>query len=191
MQKLFGGGPTGEGLYEVLDYEVSLDLLNTKGTRAKLRKREQVRYLQNHIIAYQDQAWGDGDNLVNYRCSPGKEVDRYQLGYKTQILISLRKSKNRGEIDEFLIEREIHNGFLQDVEYLELGIDHRTKRLKLNVTFPSSRPPTSLNIVERLRKKESPLPLDSLQKLPDEKWLVSWEISKPKLHEHYILRWEW
>ena len=45
-------------------------------------KRQRVRYLQNNIIAYQDQAWGDGEMLVNYRCSPGVPVDRYKLGHK-------------------------------------------------------------------------------------------------------------
>jgi len=47
-----------EGMYEVLDYEAQLELLDSKGETAVLHKRERVRYLQNNIIAYQDQAWG-------------------------------------------------------------------------------------------------------------------------------------
>jgi len=30
-----------------------------------------VRYLQDNVIAYRDQAWGDGEILVDYRCTPG------------------------------------------------------------------------------------------------------------------------
>jgi hypothetical protein len=64
-------------MYEVVEYESTLELQDRGGQRATFRKREKVRYLQNHIIAYQDQAWGDGEILLDYRCSPGKPVDRY------------------------------------------------------------------------------------------------------------------
>jgi hypothetical protein len=52
---------TNSEMYEVLDYESTLELLDKDGHRAYFSKREEVRYLQNSIIAYQDQAWGDGD----------------------------------------------------------------------------------------------------------------------------------
>ncbi len=101
------------GLYEVLEYETTLELLDKEGEHAIFHKRQQVRYLQNNIIAYQDQAWGDGQILRNYRCSPGQSVDRYKLGHKTLILISLREIKQRGDIDEFNIQWEMRNGFRQ------------------------------------------------------------------------------
>ena len=71
------------GLYEVLKYESTLELKDRDGKRATFKKREKVRYLQDSIIAYQDQAWGDGEILVNYRCTPGTPVDRYRSGHKT------------------------------------------------------------------------------------------------------------
>ncbi|MGB6680262.1 MAG: hypothetical protein WBF08_02915, partial [Candidatus Bathyarchaeia archaeon] len=86
-------GLSNEGTYEVLDYETTLELLDHKGKQASLKKREKVRYLQNYILAYQDQAWGDGKILQDYRCTPGKPVDRYRTGYKTHILISRREVK--------------------------------------------------------------------------------------------------
>ncbi len=51
---------TDSGMYEVLDYESALELLDVHGRRARFSKREKVRYLQNNIIAYQDQTGGDG-----------------------------------------------------------------------------------------------------------------------------------
>ncbi len=48
---------TDSGMYEVLDYDSTLELLDEHGHRARFSKREKVRYLQNNIIAYQDQAW--------------------------------------------------------------------------------------------------------------------------------------
>src|SRR3989344_9631783 len=80
-------GLSNEGMYEVLDYETTLELKDKRGENAIVRKRERVRYLQDNIIAYEDQAWGDGEILIDYKCTPGKPVDRYTPGNKTYILI--------------------------------------------------------------------------------------------------------
>jgi hypothetical protein len=50
-------GPADEGMYEVLEYESTLELLDRQGKRARFGKRQKVRYLQNNIITYQDQGW--------------------------------------------------------------------------------------------------------------------------------------
>jgi hypothetical protein len=59
---------------------------------------------------------GDGEILVDYRCSPGTPVDRYRSGYKTYILISRREVKNKGNVDEFNVEWGIRQGFLRHTE---------------------------------------------------------------------------
>jgi len=53
-----------KGMYEVLAYESTLELKDRGGKRATFRKREKVRYLQDNVIAYQYQAWGDGEILL-------------------------------------------------------------------------------------------------------------------------------
>ena len=78
-------GRSNNGMYEVLEYESTLELKDRGGKRATFKKQEKVRYLQDNIIAYQDQAWGDGEILVNYRCTPDTPVDRYRSGCKTYI----------------------------------------------------------------------------------------------------------
>jgi hypothetical protein len=88
-------GMSNEGVYEVLEYEATLELKDRRGEQAIFHKREKVRYLQNYVLAYQDQAWGDGEILVDYKCSPGVPVDRYRSGYKTHILISLQEVKKK------------------------------------------------------------------------------------------------
>jgi len=60
-------GRSYRGMYEVIEYESTLELKDRGGKRATFKKREKVRYLQDNVIAYQDQAWGDGEILVNYR----------------------------------------------------------------------------------------------------------------------------
>ena len=184
-------GMANEGVYETLEYESTLEIQNRKGTRATFTKRKKVRYLQDNISAYQDYGWGDGEILLNYRSSRGKAVDRYRSGYKTYILLSLREIKNRGDVDEFNIQWNIRKGFLTEDGYWATDISNRTKRLKVNVIFPKSRPPQRLSIEESNRKRTRVLEPEAKKRLPDGRWRVTWEKKKPKLYEIYVLRWDW
>ncbi|MAT96396.1 MAG: hypothetical protein CL608_04565 [Anaerolineaceae bacterium] len=184
-------GLADEGMYEVLEHEGTLELKDAKGKLALVRKRQKVRYRQNNILAYQDSAWGDGEIFINYRCSPGREADRYKIGSKTQILISLRDVKKKGDKDEFNIEWEHRNGFIRKVEQWGSEASHRTKHLKLNVIFPKSRPPLQVSLVMDQPVQTVVLDKDVIRKLPDGRWIVSWEKSDPRLFRQYSLRWEW
>jgi hypothetical protein len=119
----------GHGIYEVLSYEMRLDLHDANGERASYQKRQEVRYLQDHVIAFQDQAWGDGEILLHYRCSPGNAVDRYRLGHKTLTLISLRKIQKRGAKDTLKIDWDMKNTFITPVEEWATSISHRMRKL--------------------------------------------------------------
>jgi hypothetical protein len=180
-----------EGTYEVLEHESTLELKDKRGEHSVFQKREKVRYLQDYIIAYQDQAWGDGEILVNYRCTPGTPVDQYRSGYKTHVLISLREVKNKGDTDEFNIEWGVRKGFLLKTGFWATEISHRTKKAKVQVIFPESRPPLRVSMVEKNRKTTQNLEKDSIIELPDGRWMISWERSHPRLYEQYLLNWEW
>jgi hypothetical protein len=184
-------GMADEGMYEVLEYESTLELKDKRGERALVRKYEKVRYLQNHIIAYQDEAWGDGEILINYRCAPGVPVDRYRPGKKTYILISLREVKNRSDVDEFHIQWEMKNGFRRKIELWDARINHRMQHLRLKVIFPSKRPPLRVWLVEETTQKAFLLGDKAQTTLPDGRWQVEWETQRPRRHESYALKWEW
>jgi hypothetical protein len=184
-------GLADEGIYEVLEHEATLELKDRGGKRAEVRKRQRVRYRQNHIIAYQDQAWGDGEILLDYRCSPGREVDRWRPGNKTYLLISLREAKNRGDEEEFRMEWGVRDGYLRPSELWETEVSHRTKQLKLQAIFPRSRPPQRVWIEEHLRRRKHLLGAEALGRMADGRWLVSWEKKKPRLNERYQLHWQW
>ena len=184
-------GLSNEGMYEVLSHESTLEIHDSKGKKATFKKRQKVRYLQDYIIAYHDQAWGDGEILIDYKCSPGFPSDQYQLGHKTIILISLREEKNKGDIDEFHIQWKMNDGFLTNTESWGTDIRHRTKKFKVLVIFPESRPPVCATIIESKRRKSYPLKEGAKIQLPDGRWQISWETSKPKLYENYILEWKW
>lgn len=178
-------------MYEVLDCESTLELQDKRGEHALVRKHQKVRYLQNSIIAYQDQAWGDGKILINYRCTPGVPVDRYRPGQKTYILISLREVKNRGDEDEFHIEWEMQHGFTRPTELWATEVSHRMRHLKLQVIFPPSRPPLRAAVLEDSTQKVAPLKPEAIHRLPDGRYTVTWETNKPRLYETYALRWDW
>lgn len=76
-------GFANEGMYEVLDYESTLELQDKEGRKASFSKQMKVRYLQDDNIAFQDYAWGDGAFLLDYQTSHGEPGDRYKSGYKT------------------------------------------------------------------------------------------------------------
>jgi hypothetical protein len=183
--------PFPQGMYEVLAYEATLELKDSQGQFAEYRKHQKVRFLQDNIIAYQDQAWGQGDIFFQYSCSPGKPVDRYLEGDRYRVLISLRETKNKGDVETFHIERTVRNGFTQPVEYFQTKIDHTTRQLQVGVIFPAKRLPKRVVLVEHRRNITRPLSPTHQELLPDGRMQVSWQTSRPRLHEMYSLKWEW
>ncbi|MGD8457511.1 MAG: hypothetical protein PVF83_14105 [Anaerolineales bacterium] len=184
-------GLSNEGMYEVLEYETTLELHDSEGKKASLRKYMKIRYLQDDIIAFQDYAWGDGEILLDYLTSRGKAVDIYRSGYKSYILLSLREVRNRGDIDEFNISWGIRNGFLTPDGFWSTTVSHRMKQLKVNIIFPRSRLPQKLVLEESNRRRTYVLGKECQSQLPDGRWQISWNTMKPKLYEIYTIRWEW
>ncbi len=184
-------GLAHEGMYEALDYEATLELHDPQGKRASFKKRLHVRYLQDNIIAFQDQAWGDGKILRNYRTSRGQAVDQYKSGYKTYILLSLREIRNRGDVDEFRISWDIREGFLKPDGFWAASVSHRMRHLKIKIIFPKDRPPLRAMLEENQRRRTRMLGLEHQKRLADGRVQLTWEMDKPKLYELYVLRWDW
>ena len=46
--------------YEVLDYDATLTLGDTKGIKADFQRTETVRFLQSGVAGILDHVWGDG-----------------------------------------------------------------------------------------------------------------------------------
>lgn len=180
-----------DGLFEVLDYDSTLELLDGAGHLAIFKRRQKVRFLQDHIMAFQDYAWGDGDVLADYRIAPGKVVDCYREGERWNILISLRETKNRSDIEEFHIERTVRDGFTQDVEWRQTAIWLTTKRVRLEVIFPKARPCRRALLLQRSTNRTIELDGEHMQWLPDGRQMIAWEKQNPPKAEVYTIRWEW
>jgi len=180
-----------EGMYEILEYDSILELKDRRGRVAILERRQKVRFLQDNIIAYQDQAWGDGELFADYRCSPGVPVDRYRDGFKWKVLISLRETKGRGDITEFHLKRKITNGFTRPNEWFQTELSHRTHHLRIRIVFPRSRLCQQALLVERNRNKTSELGPSCFSLLPDGRQMLSWETNRPRINELYTIKWQW
>ncbi len=179
------------GVYEVLRYECTVELRDAEGMQARVHKRETVRYLQDYVTTFQDQAWGSGQILLNYRCFPGTPVDQYQLGHNTHKLISLRETRNRGDSDQYDIEWRIRGGFLKSTGFWGTSINHRSRDVSVSIIFPASRPPSTGSLYERRSQRTTVLGPADRHMLPDGRHVLSWHVSRPRLYEDYILKWRW
>ena len=179
------------GSYEVTEHESQLELRGKSGRNAIYTKRQVVKFLQDNVIGYQDDAWGDGEIFAEYQCTPGVAVDRYVEGNRHHVLISLRKIMNRGDVQEFHIQRRIRGGFTKITDDLQVEVNHNTKNLSMTVLFPESRWPKQCWLIEQKARRSKKLDQNHFSYLPDKRLMVTWNTDRPRLFEMYILRWEW
>lgn len=179
------------GMYEILDYDAVLELKDTKGETAIFRRREKVKFLQDHVIAYQYEAWGEGELFADLKCSPGVVADRYRHGLRHVVLISLRETKDRGDVMEFNVERTIKGGFTKAEEWFQTELNFKTRHVRVAVVFPRKRPCTRGVLVERNRNRTRVLGEGNLSTLADGRQVLSWEETNPPLNELYTLKWSW
>jgi hypothetical protein len=180
-----------EGLYELLEYDAVLELLDRKGRTAIFKKRLRVKFIQDDVITFQDHAWGDGDILAEYGCSPGIDVDRYPEGDRWNVLISLRETKSRGEVEDFYIQRKIHHGFPRKEEWWQIEMQYQTRHLKFAVKFPPGRHCSRAVLIERKRNRSTLLGPQHFVDLPDGQRILTWENAKPRRFETYTIKWQW
>ena len=179
------------GMYQILDYDATLELKDPAGKKAVLTRRQVVRFLQDNVVAFHDHAWGDGQLFARYRCQPGVAVDFYEDGSKHNVLISLRETKDRGDVLELWIERVIRNGFQEKAEWLETEIDHLMRKVKLSIIFPKKRPCRRATLSRRSTGETALLPPKHFALLPDGRQKLTWEMRRPKLHDRYTIKWAW
>jgi hypothetical protein len=180
-----------EGMYEILDYDSTLELVDSKGKTAFFKRRQQVKFLQDHIIAFQDYAWGEGEIFGDYKCSPGVIVDHYLEGDQWNILISLRETKSAGDIIDFYTERTIREGFIKDEEWWQVEIRHQTKQFRLAIIFPARRRCQRAVLFQRSRHQTTVLGSEHFTDLPDGRQVLTWETRKLRRFETYIIKWIW
>jgi len=179
------------GLYEVLDFEHTLELCDAKGKKAIFHKRETIRFLQDYAATYLDEAWGRGKIFADYQCSPGVAVDRYHYGHKTCVLISFREVMRRSDTLRICIDRTVRDGFDLNPGWSETVVRHRTHRFQTAVIFPKKRLPQRVSLIQVNQNRTTPLGEAHTEVLADGRHKVFWETTNPRLFETYTLKWTW
>jgi hypothetical protein len=179
------------GLYEILEYDATLEIMDPRGEDAIIGRHEVIRFLQDNVVAIHDHAWGEGELFAEYQCQPGIPVDFYEDGSKYNILISLRETKNRGDLIDLRIERGIKGGFPQKDEWLETEIDHWVEHLKLSIVFPEERPCRRATLRQRSTNETIALNGGHFSFLSDGRQILTWQTNRPKLHDLYTIKWSW
>jgi|GEM_PF-2109746 len=178
------------GLYEVLDDESLWDLRDSAGTDALLTRTRTLRFLQDGVFAIRDYAWGNGDVLADYSCDPGYPADYYSAGGRHNVVISLRDTKRRGDVDTYTIKRRTTDMFLGSSEWVSTETLQTTRRLTLTVLFPVSRIPVEAWLdrssrPEHARKRlRAEVHSGGRQKL-------SVTLHDPPLRETFTIWWRW
>ena len=179
------------GPYEILDYDATVELLDAKGKLALFKKRQRVKFLQDNIIAFEDYAWGDGDILADYRCTPGVIADQYKEGDRWNILISLHDTKSVGDVEQFHIERTVKDTYVKKEEWLQTEIRRHTRRLKMSIIFPKKRRCQQAVLLQRSANRSTELGPEHFDTLPDGRQMIFWETAHAKGYEIYTLKWRW
>src|SRR5262245_46337633 len=73
------------GMYEILEYEATLEIMDSQGKEASLTRHQIIRFLQDNVVAIHDHAWGEGELFAQYQCQPGVPVDFYKDGSRYNI----------------------------------------------------------------------------------------------------------
>jgi hypothetical protein len=178
-------------VYEVLDFQSTLEIMDSRGMVGKFQKSEKVRFLQNNVIALQDQVWGVNKYIYGYKSSPGIPVDFYQSGNKTLVLISLRDVKSKGDETGLRMEWYLKGDPIGKIGTWETYINQFTHRMNLSIVFPAERTPKKVWIIESNKKKSREIEGDCYSKLPSGEWKITWEKNNPQMYETYSVNWEW
>ncbi len=178
------------GLYEAISDESEWDIHDGNGSEAVLVRRRRLRFLQNGVFAIRDYAWGDGDVLAGYEISPGVKADTYTVAGKRNVVISLRETKRRGDVETYLITRRMQNMFGNDSEWVATEVVLPTQEVKISVRFPADRPPQGAWLKRNSDPDHKQEEL-SIEGGGDRRQKVSVRIARPKLYETYTVWWKW
>lgn len=176
-------------VYEVVNYEATVELSDADGRDAVYIKREHVRFLQDGVSSFEDYGWGNGIAFANYDVSPGTFVRRELVGSRLQSTVQLPHHYRVGETLTFWVERVIQNGFTSPSEcWLEAELYHPTSRLSLRVILPAARPVRSAYLVRPGIPGRRALPVRSLAAGRQH---ISYLDLEPAQGARYTVIWDW
>ena len=175
--------------YENLLLHLTLDIKDSRGSRAILSRRQRVRFLVEESGVVRDLVWGEGNPMARYGVSGARRLDVVAEGSRRVVLLGLASRPRRGEVAEIEARRLIRGGFKGKTGYFEALVERPTRRLSLQVKFPATRAPRLAHLVVSPpghRARAVAIGYDA-----NGRAFLHWSKSKPLEHRVYSLRWTW
>lgn len=179
------------GLYEVIEHENIWSLEDPEGREVTHKKKMTVKYIQNNVIAIEDFLWGDGEFMKDYHCSIGHIVDVYKTGSRTNVLVSLRGVRNKGDIETFEFTRKIVDGFTDSSEWVEITPFNRTKKINLKIIFPLQRPCQKATLTTNIKNETREINRGEIASQSDGRQVIDLCFKNPRMRDVFTVRWNW
>ncbi len=175
--------------FEVVAGTDHWEIADRTGNLAVITRDRELRALHDNLNSFFDYARGEGVISNAYGCAPYHAVDHYtEAGWRIS-LISLRRSKKRGDVFKVSTKRDYKDAFLNDSEYVNVRIAYVTHDQTLRIHFPADRPPSNV----KLATSENMSQTTDLQPrgLPDGRQRVEIALRSPKRGHTYTVQWDW
>lgn len=172
--------------YEILSYDATLKLFDSRGARASFSRQQLIRFTQDGVSAILDHYWGDGVGLTTYDNSAGSLEGSLLDGRRRHLVIGLKHSTVRGTVLPFTVTRQAIATFTQPNEWLETIVDHPIQRIRQEVFFPVDRPCLKARLF--FGKHSMLVPVS---KTASGQTVLRYRVERPVTDAPYLLRWVW
>jgi hypothetical protein len=175
--------------YETLSLALELELLDPRGERAVLRRRQRLRFLRDGAAIVRELVWGDGEQLVRYQAQGARRLGVRAEGSKRAVLLDPAAHPAAGDQLTITSRRTIRGGFLGRQEYCEVYLERPTGRLEFTIIFPATRPPLTAQLVRATT--EAVVRQLPLRYRADGRAVVRCRLQRPDPATTYSVRWAW
>jgi hypothetical protein len=175
--------------YETEWLRLVLDIRDTTGARAILRRSQRVRFLVRGATVVRELVWGNGKQLENYRARGMRRLGLTVEGSKSAVLLAPISPPEVGDALTVTSRRTIRGAFRDRQGYCEAFLERPTRSLTLTILFPTRRPPRVARLV--LAPTERVLRTVPVHVGAQGRPVLRCRIPNPRVACTYSLRWRW
>jgi len=174
--------------FEVLDTHVIMKINDTEGKNVSFQKSEKLVLKKEGKIFIPEEAGSDG-SVDGFYVSNGDidEVKKEEGLYRVKTHVVCDQC---GQHVNRSFGWTAHNGFIEKSEYMLFKHDFPTPVLRINLEFPTERPPISCMGLIRIGNIDQPYHVQPVI-INDTYPTVTWIISAPSDKDKFRLEWNW
>jgi len=175
--------------FTIVELKKTLTFHDAHGHKATFERNQIVKANHKGLTEFWVKSISADGQIENLQID-GREPDhkRTRAG-ALEICKHFRQPLQRGETDEMLLSYVMIDAFPEDLESLNHGVGHRTRRLTIVVMFHHDKPCRSARAFLRYGGqiyKSLPQP-----NISNDSCKIEMEIKRPKLGSQIYLEWDW